>query len=174
MIAQTPWVERKFNFDFPPGLYPCLWERLQGTPARLEEMLNGIEEEILLKKINNAWSIKEQVGHLADLDVLHDGRLDDLIAGKKILRAADMTNEQTRTANHNAKPIESLLAEFRGLRMNFAERLKGADEELISRTALHPRLQIPMRMIDVVYFTCEHDDHHIAKIRWILNHKQVF
>ncbi len=44
MIRQTPWLEPSFNFDFPAGLYPCLLERLRGTPARVEEMVYGIDE----------------------------------------------------------------------------------------------------------------------------------
>lgn len=171
MIAQTPWIERKFNFDFPVGIYPCILERLQGTPCRVEEMLDGTNDEILIKKINNSWSIKEQVGHLTDLDGLHEGRLDDLVAGKKVLRAADMSNVQTQLANHNSKSIETILTDFRTVRMKFAERLKEIDDELLSRTALHPRLQTEMRLVDVIYFSCEHDDHHLAKIRWILNHQ---
>ncbi len=64
MIRQTPWLERSFNFDFPEGLYPCLLERLRGTPARVEEMVYGIDELLLRRKQDNGWSVKEQMGHL--------------------------------------------------------------------------------------------------------------
>ncbi len=37
-MQRTKWVERKFNFDFPVGLFPTILERLRGTSARLKEM----------------------------------------------------------------------------------------------------------------------------------------
>jgi hypothetical protein len=30
---------------------------------------------------------------------------------------------------------------------------------------LHPRLKQPMRLVDHLYFVAEHDDHHLATIR---------
>ena len=39
----------------------------------------------------------------------------------------------------------------------------------IFRTALHPRLETPMRMMDLFYFVAEHDDHHLARITAIGN-----
>jgi len=34
----------------------------------------------------------------------------------------------------------------------------------MERTALHPRLQQPMRVLDMAFFTAEHDDHHLARM----------
>jgi hypothetical protein len=48
--------------------------------------------------------------------------------------------------------------------MEFVERMESFDEEFIARSAIHPRLQIPMRVIDLAFFKAEHDDHHIARI----------
>ena len=169
MIAQMPWVERKFNFDMPVGIFPCILERIIGTPARIEEMVTGLSEELLRKKINGKWSIKEQVGHLADLDELHDGRLEDFYEGKETLRAADMNNRKTEEGNHNATPLENLLMEFRDKRMQFVSRLKNIEEQQLSITSIHPRLKTAMRLVDMILFIADHDDHHLAKIRWIMN-----
>ncbi len=168
MITQTPWLERSFNFDFPAGLYPGLLERLRGTPARVEEMVYGIDELLLCRKPDSGWSVKEQMGHLTDLESLHEGRLDDFIAGKQMLRAADMSNKETHAANHNDKPTEILLQNFRRARMTFISKLENADESLVVSTSIHPRLQSLMRMVDMVYFICEHDDHHLARIRSLI------
>jgi len=168
MISPTPWIERSFNFDFSAGLYPCLLERLRGTPARIEEMVHGVDDRLLSKKPNAGWSVKEQIGHLMALEALHEGRLDDFIAGKQILREADMTNKDTETSNHNEKSAETLLKNFRRARSNFVLRLENADDSLIQSSSLHPCLKILMRMVDMVYFTCEHDDHHLAKIRSLI------
>ena len=42
--------------------------------------------------------------------------------------------------------------------------LAGADASALERTARHPRLGTPMRLIDIAFFTAEHDDHHLARI----------
>ena len=169
MIAQTPWVERKFNFDFPAGLYPCLLERLQGTPARVKEMVNGLSDDLLIRKPNNKWSIKEHIGHIIDLEELHEIRLQEFIEGKPNLSSADMTNKKTVEAHHNDKSIESLLTQLRVTRLHFVQELGQANEELVNSKAIHPRLKVPMRLVDMVYFACEHDDHHLAKMRGIIN-----
>jgi hypothetical protein len=101
---------------------------------------------------------------------LHEGRLDDFIAGKQMLRAADMLNKESHAANHNDKPLEILLQNFRHARMTFVSRLENADDLLVVSTSLHSRLQSLMRMVDMIYFTCEHDDHHLAKIRALIIH----
>ena len=90
MIAKTKWIERKFDFTFPLGLFPCILERLRGTPARLFEMTGSMPDEIAGKKMNDGWSIKEHIGHLSDLEELHEGRIDDFLSGLKTLCAADM------------------------------------------------------------------------------------
>ncbi|MGB8509196.1 MAG: DinB family protein [Pyrinomonadaceae bacterium] len=158
------WVERKFDFNLPVGVFPCVVERLRGTPARLEEIVRAAPSEILTIRIGDAWSIQEQVGHLLDLDELHEGRLEDYDAGAEVLRAADMSNRKTHEAEHNAARISELLERFREARMSFVRRLETLDEAGAARSAIHPRLQQPMRVIDLALFVAEHDDHHLAAI----------
>ena len=44
------------------------------------------------------------------------------------------------------------------------KRLEDLDESRVARAAMHPRLQQPMRTIDMAYFAAEHDDQHLATI----------
>jgi hypothetical protein len=164
MVDQLKWFDRKFNFDYPIGIFPNILARLRGTPVRLEDLIRSLPPEILAKHVNDHWSIQEHVGHLGDLEMLHDGRIDDFLANAKVLRAADLTNRKTHDADHNTQPIQKLLTSFRTVRMKFVKRLEELEEEVVGRTALHPRLKQPMRLIDMAFFTAEHDDHHIAKM----------
>jgi len=165
MIAQTPWVEHKFNFDFPSGMYPVLLERMRGTHARMKEMVKDVSDKKLSKRVDGKWSAKEHIGHLTDLEELHLSRLREFMIGKEILAAADMKNEKTENAHHNDKKLKKLLKEFRNSREDFISLLEKADDELINRKSIHPRLQVPMRLVDMVYFICEHDDHHLTRMR---------
>ncbi len=163
-MKRTKWVERKFEFTLPVGVFPSVLERLRGTPARVEELVRALPARVLTERVGEAWTIQEQVGHLLDLDELHEGRLEDYEQGLETLRAADMSNRKTYEADHNAARIEDLLARFRDARLRFVRRLEALDEVGAARTALHPRLQKPMRVIDMALFVAEHDDHHLASI----------
>jgi uncharacterized damage-inducible protein DinB len=173
MPAKLPWVERRFRFEFPVAKYPDLIERVRGTPARVEEKVQGIPEEVLLRREPGAWSVQENVGHLADVEALWAGRLDDYLGGAKELRAADMTNRRTREAGHNQKPLASLLADFRNTRERFVARLEALAETDFARTAHHPRLDIPMRLVDLLVFIGEHDDFHLARMTELLRKSAV-
>ena len=164
MVERTEWIKRQFSFGLPLGMYPNVVERVRGTPARLEDLTRGLRPEILIRRDGDGWSIQEQVGHLLDLEPLGMLRLDDYEAERETLVAADMQNRKTHEANHNAHTIENILSAFRKERMEFVRRLDAYDEEFVQRTALHPRLNLKVRVIDLAFFIAEHDDHHLARI----------
>jgi len=163
-MKSTKWFDRKFNFDSEQNIFPPIIERLRGTPARLEEKLKSISPDRLEIKPGNTWSIKENIGHLTDLEPLWQGRLEDIINGETELRPTDLANKKTDEANHNAKSLEQLLADFRQIRLQTITMLEKLDEETIFKSALHPRLKTPMRTMDSFLFVAEHDDHHLARI----------
>lgn len=170
-VTQIPvWFERKFEFSFPAELYPNLCARLRGTPTRLEEtMRGGRSHKILIRKPHGKWSAHEHAGHLADLEPLWLARVEDYVAGSVQLTATDLQNRKTDEANHNARPLEQILAEFRGAREKLLRRIDGLDTWLFSRAIPHPRLKTPMRLVDHLYFVAEHDDHHLARIWELIN-----
>lgn len=160
-------MERKFQFDLPLGWMPNVLERLRGTVVRIGEITSFFSEEQLSLRPEGKWSIKEHIGHLVDLEGLHEGRIDDFLNRRKVLRAADMSNALTHSANHNSKPPKDIIAEFTALRQQFILRLQSLDDDTARFQSLHPRLEIPMRPVDMACFTAEHDDHHLASIREI-------
>src|SRR5215216_794647 len=106
MIIQTPWIERKFEFNFPVGLFPVIIERLRGTSSRIKSMTGNKTAEEPGRRQDDKWSVKEQIGHLYDLEELWYGRIEDFLSGREILRAFDMSNAKTSAAGHNAKTVE--------------------------------------------------------------------
>jgi len=163
-MAKWSWIDRPFNFDFPPAKFPDLVERLRGTPARLEERVSGLSAAILTKRGKTGWSIQENIGHLLDTERLPTTRLEEILAGAPVLTAADMSNRRTNEANHNTAHIEVLLNAFRRARTEVVDRLDGLDESDWAKSALHPRLKQPMRIVDIACFHGEHDDYHLARI----------
>ena len=164
MVDRIEWFKRQFSFELPVWMYPNVVERLRGTPARLEDLMRSLPRETRTRREDDKWSIQDQAGHLLDLEPLGMNRLDDYEAGRETLHPADLQNRRTQEANHNANSIENILSAFRNERMEFVRRLDRYDEAFIQRTALHPRLNMKMRVIDLTFFIAEHDDHHLARI----------
>jgi uncharacterized damage-inducible protein DinB len=164
-MNQVPkWFERKFDLSFPAELYPNLCIRLRGTPARLEELVRDCSPAVLVRKREEKWSAQEHAGHLLDLETLWMARVEDFVLGHSELTVADLSNRKTHEANHNARSIQEILAEFRKARRRLADYLQKQNPSSFERDLLHPRLKTPMRLVDHLYFVAEHDDHHLA---WI-------
>lgn len=164
-LAQPPaWFERRFEFSLPLELLPNLEARLRGTPARLEEILLSCPAPLGIKKPQGKWSAQEHAGHLLDLEALWLARVDDYLSGRQRLTPADLSNRGTDEANHNARALGEILAEFRSAREALLECVDGLAADVYVRAIPHPRLQIPMRLVDHLYFVAEHDDHHLARI----------
>jgi DinB family protein len=164
MTQRIKWTDRRFNFDFPAGIYPEMIERIRGTPARLEDLFAGLSSEILTTQADGRWSMQENAGHLLDLESLVDQRIDEYVAGNTTLHAADMSNRKTFEAEHNVVPVGSILTAFRTARHAIVQRLEGFDADFFARSALHPRLNVQMRLVDMLFFQAEHDDYHLARI----------
>ena len=164
MPAAWAWFDRKFDFGFPPEKYAEILERLRGTPLRLEERTRGLSRDICIRPDGDSWSIQENVGHIADLESLWLGRIDDILAGTETMRAADLTNARTHEADHNIRTMAEVLAAVRDVRATLMDRLDSLTVEQMASDALHPRLRVPMRLIDLCHFVAEHDDYHLARI----------
>ena len=79
-----------------------------------------------------------------------------------------MTNRRTLGAAHNARTIEQVPADFRRKREGLVARLDPRPPEDFAAAARHPRLDRPMRLVDMLFFHAEHDDYHLARIRQLI------
>jgi len=145
-------------------MYPIVIDRLRGAPARLEVKTAGIEEDRLT--INpDGWSVKNQIGHLIMVEMLWEKRLEDFRENRNTLFAADYTLSEKKAPDHNPMPVAELLKKFRMRRAKIIVQFEQFSVAESSRSATHPRLNIPIRLIDHALFIAEHDDHHLAKIQ---------
>ena len=163
-MSRIKWTDRKFNFSFPVELYPEMIERVRGTPVRLEEHVSSLSPDVLRRRDGGRWSIQENAGHLMDLESLVCQRLDEYLANATELHAADMTNRKTYEAEHNEVDIATILGAFRDQRTQLVSQLDSLAPEVFARAAHHPRLNVPMRLVDMIYFQAEHDDFHLTRI----------
>ena len=164
MRPRIKWTDRKFDFSYPAGLYPEMIERLRGSAPRLEDHFKNLSTEALTTRHEDRWSIQENAGHLIDLESLVQQRVEEYVTGSTVLHAADMSNRKTYEANYNDANAADILKTFREQRTATIKRLGQLDDPLFSRSALHPRLNVQMRLVDLLFFTAEHDDYHLTRI----------
>ena len=162
------WIQREFPTDVPLWMAHNIIERLRGTPARLEDRLSAVGPRALAHRVEDRWSILENLGHLIELEPLWYARVEELAQGATELTAADMTNQATNAGAYNSQNLSELLSKFRLCREALIRALDDFPAEALGNRALHSRLKQPMTVVDHLVFVAEHDDHHLATISSLL------
>jgi hypothetical protein len=160
-----PWFERNLKFGYTPEMLPFFLERLRGTIIRLEEKVRGIDDKILSRKLEGKWSIKENIGHLAEVDEIGNKRITEMTSGVAVLSPAVFEPK-----DYNTWPTEKILDLFRKNRLHNLKKYKTLSDEQLRMPSLHPRLKVQMTPVDLAWFDAEHDDHHLVKINEILDY----
>jgi len=119
---------------------------------------------MLTRREGDSWSIQENAGHFLTVESLFLGRLEDYNRDAQVLRPAEFEDNRTDKANYNQVDIDWILEAFSQQRSKYIEQLEALGPDEFSKAALHPRLNKPMRICDMLYFHAEHDRHHLARI----------
>lgn len=163
-MKKLEWFEREFKFGLPSGMLPFYIERLKGTIVRIESKVNGVSEEILSHKLENKWSIKQNIGHLAEVDAVANKRIDEMIAG-----ISPMSPAVFEPRDYNQQHISTVINYFRENRIKNMNRYQSLTDVELTKVSLHPRLKVKMTPVDLAWFDAEHDDHHLVRISEIIS-----
>jgi hypothetical protein len=163
MIKTIDWFERTFTFGTPKEMLPFLLERLEGSIYRIEAKVKGVNDNVLSEKYNGKWSVKQNIGHLAEIDLISNHRIDEMRAGAEQISPAVFEPK-----DYNPWPIEKVIALFREARLSNLDKYKTISETDLAKASIHPRLKQKMTPVDLALFDAEHDDHHILKMSDII------
>ena len=164
MSHKENWLEKQFDFDFPASKYVEFLQFLRKTPAKIEALVKNLPHKTLIRRDGDSWSIQENIGHFLTSESLFLGRLDDYENDAPVLRPARFEDNPTDKANFNEKGIQWILDEFRAQRQIYINRLDALKPEDFEKNILHPRLNKPMRLCDMLFFHAQHDQHHLTRI----------
>lgn len=164
MSHKENWLEKQFDFNFPASKYVEFLQFLRETPAKIKELVKDLPKEVLIRRDRDSWSIQENIGHFLTSESLFLGRLDDYENDAPVLRPARFEDNPTDKANFNEKDIQWILDQFREQRIIYINRLDALHPEDFEKAILHPRLNKPMRLCDMMLFHAEHDQHHLTRI----------
>ncbi len=157
------WFERSFSFGLPKGMLPFYLERLEGTIIRIEHKVKDVDEKILSERYNDKWSVKQNIGHLAEVDQVGNKRIDEMLAGVTVLSPAVFEPQ-----DYNPWPIEKVVAYFKQSRLANLNKYRALSDLHMAKGSMHPRLKVLMTPVDLAWFDAEHDDHHLLKISDII------
>ena len=159
-----PWFERNLEFGYPIEMLPYFLERLDGTAIRIEGKVKGVSNEILSKQLNGKWSVKQNIGHLAEVDEINFRRIYEMIAGVVQLSPAVFEPKK----DYNSQKVKDVIHYFYTTRLKNIRRYSELTESELTKSSLHPRLKVQMTPVDLAWFDAEHDDHHLVTINTIL------
>lgn len=162
-MNNLPWFERNLKFGYPIEMLPYFLERLEGSIVRIQSKVKGVDDKILSTRLNDKWSIKQNIGHLAEVDEIANKRMDEMVKEIPILSPAVFEPQ-----DYNPWPIEKVLELFKTTRLKNLIKYKSIPEGDLLKSSLHPRLKVQMTPVDLAWFDAEHDDHHFLTINKIL------
>ncbi len=162
-MKEVPWFERELIFGKSPELLPYFLERLDGTLSRITSKVKGLPESVLSERLNGKWSIKENIGHLAEVDEIANRRIDEMIRGVEVMSPAVFEPK-----DYNPWPIEKVIEFFSQTRKENLKKYESLGADDLRKASIHPRLKVKMTPVDLAWFDAEHDDHHLVKINEIL------
>lgn len=163
-MERLRWFDRVFNFGAPKGMLPFYLERLEGTIVRIEKKVEDISEEILSNRLDNKWSVKENIGHLAEVDEIAGKRINEMISG-----VSTMSPAVFEPRPYHEWPVAKVIEYFRENRIRNIERYRALTPDDLDKSSEHPRIKMRMTPIDLALFDAEHDDHHLVRINEILS-----
>lgn len=164
-MKKLEWFERRFISGFPKGMLPFHLERLEGTLSRIKNKIQGIHEDLLSSRLNEKWSIKQNIGHLAEVDEIGLIRIDEIRKSLPSMSPAVFALKQ----DYNSKTVEEVIDYFKKNRLANLEKYKSLLDQELENASLHPRLKIQMTPVDLAWFEAEHDDHHLVRINEIIS-----
>jgi hypothetical protein len=164
MNSEIPWFERTLEFGKPKEMLPYYLERLDGTIARIERKVDGVSEERLSTQHNGKWSVKQNIGHLGEVDEIANKRIDEMVNGISPLSPAVFEPKQ----DYNKMRVSEVIEYFIERRKKNLKKYSMLIEAALMKASLHPRLKVMMTPVDLAWFDAEHDDHHLVKINSIL------
>src|SRR5688572_10846922 len=130
-MEKLQWFERQFTFGLPVGMLPFYLERLEGTIIRIENKVKDASEKILSNRLDNKWSVKENIGHLAEVDEIALKRIDEMITG-----ISPMSPAVFEPRAYQEWELSKVITYFRETRMRNLKRYKSLRPEELKKAAL--------------------------------------
>jgi hypothetical protein len=129
--------------------------------AEVERLLGRLDDSAALARYApGKWSVKEIVGHLSDVERIFSYRLLRIARGDATPLPGFDENTYVPAGRFDQRPLESLLAEFRTVRLSTVTLAQGIPPETWLRWGEASGKRITARAL--IYCIVGHVNHHMA------------
>src|SRR5215469_15518467 len=137
--------------------------KLGSTPQQAEELVRGLtEEQLSWRASENRFSLRENVLHLRDIDIVGYEQRVRLVLGEDSPTLHDVNGGRLAVErNYNAQPVLSALEDFGRSRQASVERLKASSEADLERKAEMLGVGV-ITLRRLLELWMEHDRGHLA------------
>lgn len=137
---------------------------LSATPRQVEDAVRGLTDEQLSWKPTEFFSIRENVLHLRDIDVLGYEKRLRLMLTEDYPVLADIDGAKLAVErNYNAQPVGPALDDLKRSRATSMQRLKGTSSHDLNRKA-EMQGSGPIDVRRLLELWMEHDRGHLADL----------
>lgn len=168
-MIPIPWNRRTIPYGRSLDELPVLLERLLGTAERLQHMYTSASREKLLARVDGRWAAVDHLAHLLTLQERFVSRVEDFEHRRSMLCEIDLRDQGALIEQRRARSVVELLDEFRLKRLRFTSRIEQMRYQTLMHQAQHPCQRRELRPVDMLLWIAEHDDHHLASVRSLLN-----
>jgi uncharacterized damage-inducible protein DinB len=138
---------------------------IEEGPAKVAAAVAGVDDATLDYKANpQKWSIREIVGHLADVEMIYGYRMRQMIADKNPTIAPIEQDDWARNLEYRSTPLAEMLEQFRVLRQANARLLRRLTTADLEKGAFHPERNRVFTLGELVDFMAAHHPNHIGQI----------
>lgn len=135
------------------------------SPKLLAAAVAGLAESILRYKPSlEAWSIREIVGHLADIEIVYAFRIRQMLADTKPVIAPMDQNAWAQKLGYMETPVPEMVALFGVNRHHNLRLLRGVKIEELKKGAYHPELKRDISLEEMVLKLDGHSSSHLQQI----------
>jgi hypothetical protein len=139
--------------------------------AQLDQQLNELERllgrvtdsQALYRYAEGKWSIKQILGHLGDTERIFGYRLLRIARGDATPLAGFDENAYVPAGSFDQRPVATLMAELRAVRLSTVALIEGLPEESWTRGGQANGMPISARAL--AYIIVGHTAHHLAVLR---------
>jgi hypothetical protein len=141
-----------------------LLERFRRGPELVAVAATGASNvELNFKPSPGAWSLRQIVCHLSDSEMVGAYRFRSVIAEDNPSLPAYDQNAWADRLDYNSRKISSALENFRRVRLENYELLRGLPDDAFSRRGVHSQ-RGPVTLLDLLRIYAEHAEGHARQM----------
>ncbi len=140
-------------------------ELIESGPAMIASAVKGVPADVLdFKPGAGKWSIREVVGHLADVEILYGYRLRQMIADEKPVIAPIDQDAWAEKLRYAEADLAETLERYRVDRRETVRLLRQLRPGDLKRGAFHPERNKIVTIEDLIGMMAGHEPNHHAQI----------